>query len=325
MPNENNKIMTLEEAIAKFVDNGSHISLGGATANRNPMAAVYEIIRQRKRGLHLYGCIMGVAHDVLIGAGCVSFVELGYLGVGKYAPTAPCFKRLAEKGLIRFEDYSNYQMALRFLAGAMGIPFMVTKTSLGSDIIDRWGFDKEFRKSDNRISSQKLIVMSNPFQLSGDEKVVLLPAINPDVTIIHAQKADTEGNIRIEGLTFADVEQAKAARFLIVTTEEIVENTALRCQPQLNQLPFIFADAVVKVSKGAHPTQCYNYYDMHTEFLYHLLDCSKSDDDFASFLEQYVWKIGNHEEYVDKLGQEIFGEISATANLGYRSNLKRKK
>ncbi len=317
--------MTLKEAISKFVENGNHISLGGSTANRNPMAAVYEIIRQRKKGLHLYGCIMGVAHDLLIGAGCVSSVELGYLGVGRYAPTAPCFKRFSEKGLIRFEDYSNYQMALRFLAGAMGIPFMVARTSFGSDIIDRWGFDKEFRESDAKISSQKLIVMRNPFKLSEDEGVVLLPAINPDVTIIHTQKADTEGNIRIEGLTFADVEQAKAAHFLVVTTEEIVENTALRCQPQLNQLPSFFVDAVVKVSKGAHPTQCYNYYDIHTEFLYSLLNASKSDDKLASFLEQYVWGIGDHNEYVETIGKESFEEISATPNLGYRANLNRNK
>jgi len=104
---ECHKFMTLKEAISKFVSDGCHISLGGSTANRNPMAAVYEIIRQRKKDLHLYGCIMGPGHDLLIGAGCVGSVELGYLGVGRYAPTAPSFKRFAEAGRIRFEDYST--------------------------------------------------------------------------------------------------------------------------------------------------------------------------------------------------------------------------
>lgn len=325
MSKDSNKIMTLREAVSQFVRDGNHLSLGGSTANRNPMAAIYEIIRQGKKNLHLYGCIMGPGHDLLIGAGCVSAVELGYLGVGRYAPTAPCFKRYAEKGRIRFEDYTNYQMALRFLAGAMGIPFIPTKSSLGSDIIEKWGFDKKFRKSDGRISPQKLIVMKNPFNSSADEKVVLLPAINPDVSIIHAQKVDTQGNVRIEGLTFADVELAKAARCLIVTCEEIVKGTVLRSQPQLNQLPSFFVDAIVKVPKGAHPTQCYNCYDIHTEFLYNLIDASKSDATLSEFLEQYVYGVTNHNEYLEKLDQEIFDKISADPNLGYRANLDRKR
>lgn len=289
------------------------------------MAAVYEIIRQGKRGLHLYGCIMGPGHDLLIGAGCVSAVELGYLGVGRYASTAPCFKRYVEKGRVRFEDYTNYQMALRFLAGAMGIPFIPTKSSLGSDIIEKWGFDKEFRRSDARISPQKLVVMKNPFNSSADERVVLLPAINPDVSIIHVQKVDTQGNVRIEGLTFADVELAKAARHLIVTCEEIVENTALRSNPQLNQLPLFFVDAIVKAPKGAHPTQCYNYYDIHIEFLYNLIDASKSDATLSEFLQQYIFGVTDYEEYLEKVGPEIFQKIHADPCLGYRANLDRRR
>jgi glutaconate CoA-transferase, subunit A len=318
-------MLTLKEAISRFVPDRSHISLGGSTANRNPMAAVYEIIRQGKKGLHLYGCIMGPGHDLLIGAGCVSAVELGYLGVGRYAPTAPCFKRYVEEGRIRFEDYTNYQMALRFFAGSMGIPFIPTTTSLGSDIIKKCGFDKEFRKSDERIAPKKLIVTKNPFNSLEDEKVILLPAINPDVSIIHVQKADDQGNVRIEGLTFADVEMAKAARHLIVTCEEIVENKALRSQPQLNQLPSFFTDAIVKVSKGAHPTQCYNYYDIHIEFLYNLIDASKSDSDLFEFLREYVFGVTDYEEYLQKIGSKTFHKILSDPCLGYRKNLERRK
>lgn len=322
---DNRKVMSLSDAISRFVNDGGSISLGGSTANRNPMACVYEIIRQRKKDLLLYGCIMGPGHDLLIGAGCVSAVELGYLGVGRFAPTAPCFKRLSEARRIHFEDYTNYQMALRFLAGAMGIPFIPTRSSLGSDITEKWGFDIEFRKCDLRISSKKLIVVKNPFNLAVDENIVLLPAINPDVTIIHAQKVDTQGNVRIEGLTFADVEQAKAAKHLIVTCEEIIENLALRCQPQLNQLPSFFPDAIIKVPKGAHPTQCYNYYDIDTDFLFSLIDASKSGDTFSDFLEKYVYGLKDHEEYLKTLGHEIFNDISADPHFGYRVNLHRKK
>ncbi|MBE9573006.1 MAG: CoA transferase subunit A, partial [Proteobacteria bacterium] len=203
--------------------------------------------------------------------------------------------------------------------------FIPTKSSLGSDIIEKWGFDKEFRGSDARISPQKLIVMKNPFNLSADERVVLLPAINPDVSIIHVQKVDTQGNVRIEGLTFADVELAKAARHLIVTCEEVVENTALRSDPQLNQLPSFFVDAIVKAPKGAHPTQCYNYYDIDIEFLYSLIDASRSDDTLSEFLREYIFGVTDYEEYLGKLGSKIFHKISADPCLGYRANLERRR
>ena len=321
---QENKFMPLKDAINKFVTNGSHISLGGSTANRNPMAAIYEIIRQQKKELYLYGAIMGPGPDLLIGAGCVSAVELGYLGVGRYAPTAPCFKRFVEQGRIRFEDYTNYQMALRFLAGAMGTPFIPTKSSLGSDILKKWGIDEQFRKSDDRISPKKLVLMSNPFNSAFNEKVVLLPAINPDVTIIHAQKVDRQGNVRIEGLTFSDVEQAKAATNLIITCEEVCEEETLRSRPQLNQLPSFFPDAVVKLSKGAHPTQCYNYYDLDTNFLYAMIEASKNDTTLSTFLEGHVFGVTDHEQYLEKIGHDVFYEISADPGLGYKSNLNRK-
>jgi acyl CoA:acetate/3-ketoacid CoA transferase beta subunit len=206
-------------------------------------------------------------------------------------------------------------MALRFLAGAMGIPFIPTNSSLGSDIVAKWGFSV----------SPKLLVVKNGFKPSGNEEVILLPAINPEVTILHVQKVDTEGNVRIEGLTFADVEQAKAARSLIVTTEEIVENTALRSQPQLNQIPSFFVDAVVKVPKGAHPTQCFNYYDVHTEFLYDLLKASRSDEGIATFLERHVFGVKDHDEYLERLDKRILHEISATPCMGYCATLDRRK
>lgn len=318
------KWMELREAISRFVQDGSHISIGGSTANRNPMAAVYEIVRQQKKNLYLYGSIMGLGPDLLIGAGCVSAVELGYVGIGRYAPTAPCFKRYVENGQIRYEDYTNFQMALRFLAGSIGIPFIPTITSLGSDIVKKWGMDEGFRKHNRRISSKKLIISRNPFNPDSDEKVVLLPAINPDVTIIHAQKADREGNVRIEGLTFSDVEQAKAAKHLIVTCEEIIEHEVLLAEPQLNHLPSFFVDALIKVPKGAHPTQCYNYYDLDVPFLRELIGASRDDREFFKFLDTFVMGVADHIEYLDKLGEKVFKEIEADSGLGYKSGLSRR-
>lgn len=324
MPRKGKKIMALSEAIAKFVSDGSHISIGGSTANRNPMAAVYEIIRQRKKDLYLYGSIMGPGPDLLVGAGCVSSVELGYFGMGRYAPTAPCFKRYVEGKRIRFEDYTNFQMALRFLAGAMGLPFIPTRTSLGSDIIRRWGMDEGFRKSDRRIANKKLVIQENPFSLASGDEVVLLPAINTDVTIIHAQKADIDGNVRIEGLSFSDVEQAKGAKYLIVTTEQIVDGDTLRADPQLNQVPSFFVDAVVEVPWGAHPTQCYNYYDMDVPFLYQFINAAKDERTLSEFLQTYVFDVSDHGEYIGKLDHDVLQAIVADPRLGYSPGLKRR-
>ena len=152
--------------------------------------------------------------DELIGAGCVERIEIAYAGNGKAAPTCIRFRKAVEAGRIAVEDYSNYMMSLRFLAGAMGVPFLPTLSGLGSDIAARWGVSKEMRKADPRLPDHKLAVMENPFGAWGDAaRVLLVPAATPDVTLLHVQTADPEGTCRIDGLPFADVEQAKVLRF----------------------------------------------------------------------------------------------------------------
>ena len=135
MPNANEKVMMLEEAIRRFVKDGCHLSIGGFTINRNPMAAVYEIIRQKIRHLHVYAHSNGQGVDELIGGGCVDRLEIAYCGSGIFAPTCVRFSRAVTEGNILVEDYSNYQMTLRFAAGAMGVPFLPTRSSLATDII----------------------------------------------------------------------------------------------------------------------------------------------------------------------------------------------
>ncbi len=239
MHSDQNKVMDLRTAIRRFVNAGAHITIGGFTLNRNPMAAVYEIIRQRITGLHVYAHSNGQGVDELVGAGCVARLEIAYAGSGRFAPTCIRFRKAVENRSLAVEDYSNYQMTLRFMAGSMGVPFLPTRSGLGTSIIDKWGFPAELRKTDPKIPNQKLVVMENPLDGWGDaDRVVLVPAINPDVTILHVQKADAQGTVRIEGLTFADVEQAKAARHLIVTCEELVDVDVLRAAPDQNQIPF---------------------------------------------------------------------------------------
>src|SRR5512137_1901074 len=145
-PEIDDKLMSLEEAVGRFIKNGSQIAIGGFTVTRNPMAIAYEIARQGVTDIHLVCHSHGQALDVMIGAGCVKRLEIAYGGNGRYAPTCIRFKKAIQRSEIQFEDYSNYQMSLRFLAGALGIPFIPTKSGLGSDLINLEGFPPEIRK-----------------------------------------------------------------------------------------------------------------------------------------------------------------------------------
>jgi len=320
-----NKIMNMSEAIKLYVNDGSHISIGGFTINRNPMAAVYEIIRQKRKDLHLYAHSNGQGVDELIGGGCVSKLEIAYGGSGRFAPTCIRFKKAVKQGRITVEDYSNYQMTLRFLAGAMGVPFLPTRSSLGTDIIDKWGFSEKLRKSDHKIPDQKLVVINNPFDSwTNATKVVLVPAINTDVTIIHVQKADRQGTARIEGLTFADIEQAKSAKHLIITCEELVESGELRKNPDQNQIPFFCVDAVVHVPFGAFPTASYRYYDYDPVYLNEYKEYARDDLRYKKYLEKFIYGAKDHQSLLDLVGRKRVEMIKADTRTGYAANLDRR-
>jgi len=319
------KVMTLAEAVAQYVPDGAHISIGGFTNNRNPMAAVYEIIRQGRRDLHLYAHSNGQGVDELIGGGCVAAVEIAYAGSGRFAPTCIRFKKAVQNGSVAVDDYSNYQMTLRFMAGAMGIPFMPTRSALGSSIVEKWGFSGKRRAETDRLPDQKLVVMENPF---GDwmetARVVLVPAINPDVTLLHVQKADAQGTVRIEGLPFADVEQAKAARHVIVTCEEVVATEMLRRDPDRNQIPFFCVDAVVPVPFGAYPTACYRHYDYDPVYLTRYRELASDEEKYRGYLDSNIMKVKDHGELIALAGEERIGTIKADPRTGYAVGLDRK-
>lgn len=316
------KLMSLNEAVGRFIKNGSQITLGGFTVARNPMAITYEIIRQNIKDLHIVCHSHGQALDVLIGAGCVKRLEIAYGGNGRYAPTCIRFKKSIQDGTIEFEDYSNYQMSLRFLAGALSIPFIPTKSGLGSDLINFEGFSEETRKG-YKVAPKKYAIIGNPF--NGDEdKVVLLPALNPDVALIHAQYVGEDGTVRIKGLTFADIEEAKSADIVIVTCEEIVPSSFIRLDPDQNSLPPFFVDAIVKVPYGAHPTACYAFYDYDPKHLNLYKKIAGDDGLFKKYLDEWVYGVTSHEEYLDKIGSDMLFKIKANPVLGYAVGLDRK-
>ena len=320
----NDKSMDLSQAIQNLVKNGSHISIGGFTINRNPMAAVHELIRQKKRNLHLYAHSNGQGVDELVGAGVISKLEIAYGGSGRFASTCIRFKKAVQDGTIAVEDYSNFQMTLRFLAGALGVPFLPTRSGMGTDILARWGFSKETRSSDPKLPDQKAVVMDNPFgKWAESSKVVLVPAIQPDVTIIHAQKAATDGTVRISGLPFTDVEQAKAAEHVIVTCEELVALDDLRDNADLNTLPPFCVDAVCHVPYGAYPTACYGYYDYDPKFLKDYAAYARDDDSFQGYLEKFIFGTDNHASFLALSGPQQLKKIQADPRTGYAANLDR--
>jgi glutaconate CoA-transferase, subunit A len=318
----NEKLMTLEDAIKRFIKDGCQMAIGGFTVTRNPMAVVYEIIRQKVRDIHLVCHSNGQALDVLIGAGSVKRVEIAYGGNGRYAPTCIRFKKAIEQGRIEFEDYSNYQMSLRFLAGALGIPFISTQSGLGSDILNYEGFSPETRK-ERKVAGKKYVTLANPFS-DAKEPVVLLPALNPDVAILHSQYVGDDGTVRIKGLTFADLEQAKSADKVIVTCEEIVPRSFIRLDPDQNSLPSMLVDAVVKVPYGAHPTACLGFYDYDPGHLNFYKKIAGDDALFRKYLEEWVYGVKSQEEYLDKIGAGQLQKIKANSVLGYAVGLDRK-
>ena len=318
------KVMSLSDAVTRFVSPGAHISIGGFTVSRNPMSAVHEIIRQGITDLHVYAHSNGQGLDELMGAGCVARAEIAYSGNERFAPTGFCFKRKVMDGSLKVEDYSNFQMALRFMAGAMGVPFLPTYASLGTSIIDQWGFSPEMRQDHSRISDKKLAVIQNPFAPDqAPEDIVLVPAARPEVTIIHAQSADTQGTVRMDGLTYADVDQAKAARHVIVTCETLVEKGGLNDQPGLNQLPPFCVDAVVHSPWGAYPTACFGRYDYDPAYFEAYRTWAASDEAFQNHIREMIQGHDDHAAMAQAFCGERINQLTADPHKGYATQMER--
>ena len=315
------KFMSLKEAVSLIKD-GDQITLGGFTTNRNPMALCREIIRQRKKDIYLVVHSHGQGLDLMIGAGCVSRVELAYGGVARFAPTGIRFKKAACSGELQVEDYSNFHMILRFMAGAMGLPFVATTSGLETDIVKKMGFPDEVRGK-GQVPHKKLKVMRNPWK-EEDGDVVLLPPLNPDVALIHAQYVGEDGTARIQGLTFADLEEAKASKLVILTCEEIVPTEYIRRDPDQNSLPHFLVDAVVRAPFGAHPTACHFFYDYDSKHLRLCAEMSRDDDDFKRYLDEWVYPFETQEEYLAKVGIGDLLNIKANPAIGYAPGIDRR-
>jgi glutaconate CoA-transferase subunit A len=317
------KLIDLAEAAA-LVPDGATVSFGGFTTQRHPMAFVYELIRRKRRNLYLFGHSPGGDWDILIGAGCVKRVELAYEADEAFNTIGPRWRLAVQNGAIEWEDYSNFSMVARFTAGAMGIPFLPVRSLLGSDVLERQALTDAQRSADPRTSPRKLHVMESPFH-SGD-RVVLVPAIHTEFCVIHVQKATANGLVRIEGQSFADVQQALCAETVIVSAEKIVEEAELRREPERNQIPYFAVTHVCHVPYGAHPYAVFNVYDYDPLQLKRYHDSAESDAGFGKYLAEFVTGVSSHEEYLQAVGGKARLEsLGADPEYGYRPDLKRRR
>ncbi|NPV28038.1 MAG: CoA transferase subunit A [Firmicutes bacterium] len=320
--NVQNKVMTLEEAISKFVRDGDCIAFGGFVTNKKPYAAVREIIRQGKKDLYIETGAAAGDVDMLIGAGCVKVLFNSYVANSGFSQVCRRFRKYVQEGKILWEDYSLDVQTILYHAAALGLPFVAVKNMLGSDMVNKWGIPEEVWRNDPKLPSRKLIVDRNPF--NPEEEFCFIPTPKIDVAIIHVQKAAPDGTARIEGPVFNDIELAMAATNCVITCEELVHPEELRHEPWLNQIPNVVPDAVVHVPYGAHPSQCANYYDYDALF-FRMYDRISGDDElFKQFLDEWVYGPKDHFEYLDKLGASRLINLRVRPGYGYVPGLKRR-
>ena len=292
-----NKLMSLREAIAQFVPDGASVAMGLALESCIPFAAGHEIIRQRKRNLTLIGPISDMLFDQLIGAGCVARVIAAWVG-NVSAGLGHNYRRATEgdggmgrrgdkedKGdKVVVEDHSNFSLALALQAGALGAPFLPTRSLLGSDLL-----------------------RSNPnFRIMRDDEMLLVrvPAITPDVTIIHAQRCDAEGYAHCWGNLGVSAEAALAARRVILTTEAIVPAEVMRSDPNRVLAPAFKVCAVVPVPGGAHPSPVQGHYNRDHAMYHEYHAASRTREGFAEWLQRWVVGVNDQAGYLQALGEE---------------------
>lgn len=278
------KRMSVRQAVEKFVQDGNFIAFGGFGHIRIPMALVYEIIRQHKRYLVLAGKTAVHDADLLIGAGCISQVEVAYAFGHELRGLSPAGRRAVESGQVRVVgEISNAGYQWRFLAAMMGIPFIPTRTMLGSDTLE--------------YSSCK--VVRDPW--SG-KPVCLVPAAYPDVAIFHVPRCDPYGNAQINGILVEDFELARASRRVLISTEEIVDPEVIQNEPSRTVIPYYLVDAVCEVPFGAHPTNMPYLYFFDEEHIAEWLDLSQTPQGTDEYFERYVYSVQDFEEYLERVG-----------------------
>jgi acyl CoA:acetate/3-ketoacid CoA transferase alpha subunit len=284
------KLMSEKEAIEKFVADGDYLVYECNYLQRGPASLIREVIRQRKKDLWLGAKFTWVAAALLVGAGCVSRLDVGFFLFG------PVVEQAIREGKVKVYEYSNVIMTNRIMAGAMGLPFIPVRSFGGTD-----GFEH---------SGAKLI--QDPYT---GEPITIVPALNPDVALIHVHQADRYGNARIFGTGISHVESAFASRKVIISAEEIIDTEEIRRDPGRTTIPYYVVDAVVHAPFGAYPGEMQGRYSSDVSHVIQVIGATMRGF-IDQYLEHWVYGVSSHAEMMDKLvGYEKIREITGRATI----------
>ena len=270
------------KAVSSLVGDGDYVAVGGFGTNRIPTAVIHEMVRQKKRRLGLSGHTATHDFQVLAAGGCLDRCDVAYVIGLEARGLSPVSRRLFEEGNIRSTEWTNGALAWRYKAAAMGVPFLPARVMLGTDTF--------------RYSSAETVRC--PFT---DMELLAVPALCPDVGIIHVHRADRYGNCQIDGITVSDLDLARASKRLIVTAERLIPHQEIRRRPERTAVPFFLVDAVIEVPYGSYPGNMpYEYYSDEE----HLMEWMTAEREgrLEEFLATYVYGVKEHWEYVDLCG-----------------------
>lgn len=276
----------MAEAVRRHVPDGARVALGCALEPAIPFAFVHEVVRQRRRDLRLVGPISDVAFDLLIGAGSVAEVDAAWVG-NVSAGLAHCYRRAMEQGVprrITVRDHSNFSIALSLLAGALGSPYIPTRSLLGTDLARANGTFQE---------------ATSPFD---GTKVLLIPAIEPDIAVLAVQRSDEDGNAQLWGPWGVSQEAALAAKTVIVVADELAERDVVRSDPNRTMVPAFKVAAVVVQPGACHPSPLQDRYDRDHEFFHEYHRATRTVEGFDAWLREWVTDLPDHDAYLTKLG-----------------------
>jgi glutaconate CoA-transferase subunit A len=286
------KLTTLDKAIETFIHDGDTIYAAGFT-HLIPYAAGHEIIRQKRKNLILARATPDLIYDQMVAAGCAKKIIFSYIG-NPGVGSLRIIRSEIESGRLEIEEYSHFSMISRLQAGASGLPFIPMNQTAAEDLEHA---NPQYRR------------ITDPY--SGKE-VVVVPPLNPDVAIVHVQRADINGNAQIWGILGEQKEAAFASDKVIITAEEIVDEEVIRSDPNRTLIPAFIVDAVCHVPYCAHPSYTQGYYDRDNGF-YLLWDkISESPDKIKSYLDEWVYGVPDRQAYWQKLGDEIHVRLKVT-------------
>ena len=309
----------MREAIGELVPDGASLALGLQMEQMIPFAAGHEMIRQRKRGLTLIGPISDILFDQVIAAGCATEVIAAWVG-NVMMGSAYNFRRAVEQGAMKAHNLTNFTVALALQAGAMGVPFLPTRTALGSDVARDNKYFAEIESPFGRTSGDG----RSRSQAATGEKLHAVRALNPDVAIVHVQRADAEGNAHCWGNFGVMLEGVRAAKRVIVVAEEIVEAEVIASDPNRTVVPGFLVNAVVECRYGAHPSPVQGYYKRDDGFFRQYHEQTKTKADSDAWLERWVHGVADRRAYMNQLGACRVDELgvkehayAAKADFGY--------